>query len=486
MNEGSMSDQLRVSTTPIPGLLLVDLPVHSDSRGWFKENWQRQAMIDAGLPAFDPVQNNISYNTEAGTTRGMHAEPWDKLVSVASGRVFGAWVDLRAGATFGTVVTMELGPEHAVYVPRGVANGYQTLRADTTYSYLVNDTWSPDAAYTFLNVADDTARIPWPIPLDRAVLSDKDRQHPALEMVTPVTPRATLVTGSGGQLGRALRRIFPNAHFVSHSELDIASAEQLGRVPWSQYDTIINAAAYTRVDDAETPDGRGRAWSTNATGVANLARVAAEHRLTLVQISSDYVFDGTRRAHTEDEPLSPLGVYGQSKAAGDIAAALAPHHYVVRTSWVIGDGSNFVRTIRDMARHGLAPSVVDDQFGRLTFADDLARGIRHLLDIDAPSGTYNISNAGPAQSWASIAALVFEACGRDGIDVRRVSTDEYGHARAVAPRPANSTLDTGKIESLGFRPRYAVDALHRYLRELDDADQRTHPRAAERWYAPML
>ncbi len=99
---------LQVSTTPIPGLMVIDLPVHGDNRGWFKENWQREKMIAAGLPDFGPVQNNVSFNDAAGTTRGIHAEPWDKYVSVATGRIFGAWVDLRAGPTFGTVFTAEI------------------------------------------------------------------------------------------------------------------------------------------------------------------------------------------------------------------------------------------------------------------------------------------------------------------------------------------------------------------------------------------
>src|SRR4051812_22516816 len=105
---------LAVSQTPIPGLLVVSLDVRSDSRGWFKENWQREKMVALGLPDFEPVQNNISFNDRIGATRGIHAEPWDKLVSVASGRIFGAWVDLRADAGFGRCFTVEMGPETAV------------------------------------------------------------------------------------------------------------------------------------------------------------------------------------------------------------------------------------------------------------------------------------------------------------------------------------------------------------------------------------
>jgi len=179
---------LHLNETPIPGVAVLELPVHGDNRGWFKENWQREKMIALGLPDFAPVQNNISFNRAVGTTRGIHAEPWDKYISVASGSVFGAWVDLRAGDSFGTVFTTVIDPSRAIFIPRGVGNAFQTLEENTVYSYLVNDHWSAQAqdAYTFLNLADETAAIPWPISLERAELSDKDRSHPLLTDVTPM------------------------------------------------------------------------------------------------------------------------------------------------------------------------------------------------------------------------------------------------------------------------------------------------------------
>jgi dTDP-4-dehydrorhamnose 3,5-epimerase len=177
---------LTCHTTPIAGFQRWDIPVHGDNRGWFKENWQRQKMIDLGLPDLGPVQNNISFNKSRGTTRGIHAEPWDKFISVATGSVFGAWVDLREGDGFGTVYTTVITPAVAVFVPRVVGNAFQTLEDSTAYSYLVNEHWSPDAEYTFLNLADETASIPWPVPLSEAELSDKDRQHPHLHDVTPM------------------------------------------------------------------------------------------------------------------------------------------------------------------------------------------------------------------------------------------------------------------------------------------------------------
>ena len=134
--------ELAIKQTPIPGLLVISLDIRGDNRGWFKENWQRQKMVDLGLPDFAPVQNNMSFNSRVGATRGIHAEPWDKLVSLATGRIFGAWVDLRRGRGFGRCFTTEMGPETAVFVPRGVGNAFQTLAEQTAYSYLVNDHWS--------------------------------------------------------------------------------------------------------------------------------------------------------------------------------------------------------------------------------------------------------------------------------------------------------------------------------------------------------
>ncbi|MFF1251249.1 sugar nucleotide-binding protein [Pseudarthrobacter sp. NPDC058329] len=452
--------------TSIPGVVVYDVPVFGDNRGWFKENWQREKMLAVGLPDFCPVQNNISFNDKLGTTRGIHAEPWDKYVSVATGRIFGAWVDLREGPSFGAVFTAELDASKAIFIPRGVANSYQTLEDNTSYVYLVNDHWSPDAEYTFLNLADETANIPWPIPLVEAEVSEKDLGHPRLPDVTPMAPRKTLVLGADGQLGRALRRAYDgdnSVEFASRDEFDLLDPRSYSDRHWGNYRTIINAAAYTAVDRAESQPGRQAAWAINSTAVGRLARVAAQHHLTLVHISTDYVFDGLNTEHSEEEPVSPLGVYGQSKAAGDAVVSTVPRHYIVRTSWVIGDGNNFVRTMASLAGRGVRPAVVDDQVGRLSFAADIAEGIRHLLATDAAFGIYNLSNEGSPQSWAEIAADVFELSGADRSVVSGVSTAEYFKDKAAAPRPLNSVLALGKIKATGFQPRDSKSALMEYL-----------------------
>lgn len=468
MAELEFSKELRATETPIPGLVVYDLPVHGDARGWFKENWQREKMTSIGLPDFGPIQNNISFNAQKGVTRGIHAEPWDKYISVAHGRIFGAWVDLREGETFGQVFTIEMDPSRAIFVPRGVGNAYQALEDNTVYSYLVNEHWSEEAQaqYTFLNLADETAAIQWPIPLDQAELSDKDKAHPKLSDITPMKPRKTLIIGAYGQLGRALAKEFPNAEQVDRDTFDMSDPSILTARNWRQYDLILNAAAYTAVDLAETPEGKIDAWKSNATALSHLALLSNQYNITIVHVSTDYVFDGTKNPHTEDEPFSPLGVYGQTKAAGDIVISSAKRYYIARTSWVIGDGKNFVLTMKELAEKGVKPSVVSDQVGRLTFTTDLAKGIKHLVDTRAPYGTYNLTNEGESASWAEIASVVFELTGHSKNDITGVSTEEYYKGETgIAPRPLQSTLGLDKIEATGFTPRDWREALTDYLKK---------------------
>ncbi len=445
---------LEVRTTAIDGLLVLRLPVHGDARGWFKESWQREKMVALGLPDFSPVQNNVSFNAEVGVTRGIHAEPWDKLVTVATGRVFGAWVDLREGDGFGRSVTVEIDPGTAVFVPRGVGNGFQTLEPGTAYSYLVNDHWSAGAQgeYTFLNLADETVALPWPVPAEQRVVSDKDLNHPRLADVTPMGPLTTVVLGGSGQLGRALAERLPDARVLTRADVDLADPASVAALDLRGVGTLINAAAMTDVDGAETPEGRRLAWQVNAVAVAELARACREQRVTLAHVSTDYVFDGTADVADEGTPVAPLGVYGQSKAAGELTVQGWERHYLVRTSWVVGEGRNFVATMESLAARGISPSVVDDQHGRLTHTSTLADGILHLLRSRAPYGTYHLTDGGEPTTWAGIARAVFSRCGRDPGDVTGVSTAEYFGDKPHAPRPRHSVLDLAKITAAGFAP----------------------------------
>ena len=276
--------------------------------------------------------------------------------------------------------------------------------------------------------------------------------------------KAIVITGANGQVGRALQKVYPQALALDREQLDITNQKAINEFNWDNVKVIINAAAWTDVDGAENPSNYNLVKAVNVDASRYLATAASQHDLTFVTFSSDYVFDGSQPIHNEDELFSPLNIYGKTKADGDLAAATTIKHYIIRTSWVIGDGRNFVNIMQDLAARGVRPSVVNDQIGRLTFTDTLARGIRHLLETGAPYGTYNLTNEGQPVSWADIAKIVFEKSGKSPSDVQPVSTAEYFADKPnTAKRPLQSTLDLTKIEKTGFIPEDWRDKLDKLL-----------------------
>jgi dTDP-4-dehydrorhamnose 3,5-epimerase len=274
-----------------------------------------------------------------------------------------------------------------------------------------------------------------------------------------------VVLGAKGQLGRALHARYPDAVGLDRDELDLGNADAVRAYDWSGADVVLNAAAWTAVDAAEDPANHAAVRAANVDAVAHLAEAAGKHGFTLVHASTEYVFDGRHEGPIpEDLPPSPLSVYGRSKADGDAHATSVERHYLVRTTWVVGAGGNFVRTMAGLADRGVSPSVVGDQIGRLTFTDDLAAGIAHLVETRAPFGTYNLTNGGEPASWADVAAAVFAARGRSAADVTRVSTADYFADKPdAAARPLNSVLDLSRITGTGFAPRDWRVALETYL-----------------------
>jgi dTDP-4-dehydrorhamnose reductase len=259
-----------------------------------------------------------------------------------------------------------------------------------------------------------------------------------------------LVLGAGGQVGKALVAALPDATALGHAELDIAAATH-STIDWSAYDTVVNAAAYTDVDGAETAEGRIAAWRANATGPAALARVCRRHGSTLVHLSTEYVFDGRATdPYPEVAPVAPLSAYGASKAAGDIAVQTVEQHYLVRPTWVVGDGRNFVRTMLGLAEKGVEPTVVADQIGRPTFATDLAAAIVHLVTSGAPYGSYHVTGGGEPASWAEVARATFALSGHGDLRVTDTTTAEYFAGKPhAARRPLNSVLDLSRATSAG-------------------------------------
>jgi len=276
-----------------------------------------------------------------------------------------------------------------------------------------------------------------------------------------------IIVGASGQLGRALCVMFPDAKALSREELDISDEAQIDAFDWSKYDVIINAAALVNADGSETDDLRAKTWLANAYGPRNLAKIAIEQNKTLVHYSSDYVWDGREKNHQDDEVVAPLLVYGESKAAGDLVVSLVPKHYIMRVSWVVGDGHNMPKTMKKLADMRINPKVVNDQFGRLTFASEIARATKYFLDNKVAYGLYNVTNEGPVKSWYEIAADVFEYAGHDRNRVQPISTEEYAASKpGFAPRPLNSDMDLSKLRRAGFTPRDYTDMLKDYIKQL--------------------
>lgn len=260
-----------------------------------------------------------------------------------------------------------------------------------------------------------------------------------------------LITGASGMLGRDLQTALVGRDVTAHDRtaLDITDLEAC-RAAVAGHDVVLNAAAYTAVDDAETHDEQ--AMLINATGAENLARACAEVGAVLVQYSTDYVFAGDGVGpYPEDAPLAPVSAYGRSKAEGERRARAAHPEgtIVLRTAWLYGEhGPNFVRTMMRLYREHGALTVVDDQHGQPTWTRDLAEQTVRMLDAGVRTGVLHGTNSG-ATTWHGFARAIVENLGGDASVV--TPTDS---ARFVRParRPANSVLGHDGWAHVGLSP----------------------------------
>lgn len=267
----------------------------------------------------------------------------------------------------------------------------------------------------------------------------------------------TLVIGRSGQLAQALIEAGgASVTAAGRSDVDLTDATALDAfVSRHAPDVVVNAAAYTAVDKAESEPDIAR--SINATGAGYLARICNRHALPLIQLSTDYVFDGTtQRPYREDDPVAPLGVYGRSKLEGEqLVAAYCPQHVIVRTAWVYSPWSNnFVKTMLSLAAERPELAVVDDQTGNPTYAPHLADALlaigRAVTNAGIPSrpkkpwGIYHAAGSGET-TWCGFAREIFRLAGVHGLPaatVKPIATADYPTA---AQRPVNSRLDLSKL-----------------------------------------
>src|SRR5262245_48428301 len=281
---------------------------------------------------------------------------------------------------------------------------------------------------------------------------------------SPRTRRRVLVTGASGMLGSDLVYLLTVAGWDvlarPKAELDIADSPQVSRaVRELRPDVVVNCAAFTKVDDCETDP---RAFQVNAEGVANLADACGHVGAQLVQISTDFVFDGTRNEpYREDDPVNPLSAYGRSKRAGEEEAMRLPGSLVVRASWLFGrSGWNFIEAILKQVEAGKDRlSVVVDQVGRPTATTDLSEALAALLEAGA-SGVYHFANRGEV-SWNEFAREILWLAGRTDVAVDPTTSEALARP---ARRPAYSVLDTGRYERVTGQPiRHFRDPLAEYL-----------------------
>ncbi|WP_294393223.1 dTDP-4-dehydrorhamnose reductase [uncultured Sphingomonas sp.] len=269
-----------------------------------------------------------------------------------------------------------------------------------------------------------------------------------------------LVTGGSGQVGGALLRLAGSKREMvapTRDQLDLTDPTALAACVASRpWEAVVNCAAYTAVDRAESDVVA--AWQVNALAPAALAAATAQAAIPLIHLSTDYVFDGSKpAAYVESDPVAPIGVYGASKEGGEQAVRTAnPRHIILRTAWVVSaHGANFIKTMLRIGRERDHLRVVADQHGCPTGADDIARTILTILDRrdEDAFGTYHVVNAGEA-SWHELAGAVFARAARHGFKapmVEAIATSDYP---TPARRPANSRLSTAKLtDRFGIAPR---------------------------------
>lgn len=259
-----------------------------------------------------------------------------------------------------------------------------------------------------------------------------------------------LITGVSGQLGYDAAKTLTERNIpflgVSSKELDITDRDAVLRIVREfRPDAVLHCAAYTKVDRAE--DEAERCMSVNANGTRFITEACRVFDAKLLYVSTDYIFPGTGEKPWEtDDPTGPLNVYGQSKLAGEhTVQELLERFFIVRTSWVIGEhGSNFVKTMLQLAETHSELRVVDDQIGSPTFTADLAPLLCDMLETEK-YGIYHATNEGFC-SWAELAEAVFRLAGKN-VAVHSISSEEYG---AKATRPKNSRLSKSSLDASGF------------------------------------
>ena len=452
---------MNVVETTLSGVKLIVPDIFTDARGYFLETFSLDRYEKALGTELEFVQDNLSFSGK-GVLRGMHLQkefPQAKLVRAVAGEVFDVILDVDPESpTFGNWHAEILNAEngHQIFIPKGYAHGFQVLSDTAVFEYKCIGYYQPsDESGVIWNDAE--AGIDWPIK--NPVVSGKDEQLPTLqELGSPAM--TVLVLGATGQVGQSLAERLPQATFVTRDQADLNRPESLDQFVAELAPTfIVNAAAYTQVDRAE--EEVAVAQRVNAEAPAVLAGLASRLEVPFLHLSTDYVFDGSNdRPYLETDAPNPINVYGRTKLAGEQAVLqqAPPFHWILRTSWVFsGYSSNFVKTVVRLAAEREVLTMVADQFGKPTFAGDIARVIAEIIDrcrrkVPLESGLYHLASA-RATTWYEFAQQIVRQAAGLGlikeVPVKPITTAEFP---TPAARPLYSVLDTEKLDRALQRP----------------------------------
>lgn len=452
-----------------------------DERGYF-ESVTKEQLEELGFKGIYQVSNSKSGK---GIIRGLHFQknPYcqAKVVRCHKGAVLDIVVDMRKDSeTYGKWISVELTPENGkiLYVPRGFAHGFVSLKDDTLFEYYVDNKYMPRLEGGIL-WNDPELEINWDeifkkYEINEPILSEKDKVRETLEACKVEfqrRPKRYLVTGYNGQLGYDIVRELKERGeteilAVDKDEMDITDRDGVMKVV-KEYkpDIIFHCAAWTAVDKAEDMEDVVR--KVNVEGSKNLTDASIEVGAKIIYMSTDYVFDGTKEGlYKEDDMPNPKSVYGVTKYEGEEMVRKNPKHFITRISWVFGiNGNNFIKTMLKLSNNHDKLNVVDDQIGSPTYTVDLAKLLVEMSESDK-YGTYHVNNDGYC-SWAEFAKYIMEINNKK-TEINPVSTEEYLKITGTkqAYRPRNSKLDKSKLVENGFEmlPSWQ-DATDRYCKE---------------------
>lgn len=474
--------------TNLKDCYIIEPDKFGDERGYYSPFFIEEKNIQDGLTMHAIAQGARSLSRK-GILRGLHFQEdplcQAKLVECLSGAVLDVVVDLRKDSpTYKMWTSVELTPENGrqLYVPRGFAHGFVSLKDNTLFQYLVDSDYKPSHENGFL-WNDPELNIDWKLEqygIENPILSEKDKTRKTLNEINPnfYIHKRYLVTGCHGQLGYDIVRELNKRGIYDILALDIDDMDITNKrivnkiIKEYQPEYIFHCAAYTAVDSAE--ENEDLAYKINVIGTKNLAQAAHDVNAKFIYVSTDYVFDGENNGiYSPEDQTNPKSVYGKTKLMGELEALKNEKTFVVRTAWVFGiNGNNFVKTMLKLSENHESLTVVNDQVGSPTYTVDLAK---LLVDMSQTEkyGIYHATNEGFI-SWAEFAEYILKDTHTKVIPT---TTDAYyqpqyekaaleGRKLHIANRPKNSRLSKDKLEQNGFDklPNWK-DAVDRFKNE---------------------